>query len=59
MCIAYEQAVREQRMRTEMSQAKRENSHYLTSVEKGKEIEAIVERKRKRGATEDEVSNYS
>ena len=31
----------------------------LASVEKGKEIEAIVERKRKRGATEDEVSLYS
>ena len=42
-------------MRTEISQAKRENSHYLASVEKGKEIKAIVERKRKRGATEDEV----
>lgn len=52
---AYEQAVREQRMRTEISQAKRENTHYLASVEKGKEIEAIVQRKRKRGATEEEV----
>jgi ESF2/ABP1 family protein len=51
--------VREQRMRTEISQAKRENSHYLASVEKGKEIEAIVERKRKRGATEDEVRTCS
>ena len=54
---AYEQAVREQKMRTEISQAKRENTHYLASVEKGKEIDAIVERKRKRGATEEEVSN--
>ena len=43
-------------MRTEISQAKRENSHYLASVEKGKEIEAIVQRKRKRGATEEDVS---
>ena len=42
-------------MRTEISQAKRENTHYLASVEKGKEIEAIVQRKRKRGATEEEV----
>ena len=58
LCLAYEQAVREKRMRTEISQAKRENSHYLASIEKGKEIEAIVERKRKRGATEDEVSSY-
>ena len=53
--LAYEQAVRDQKMRIEMSQAKRENSHYLSSVEKSKEIEAIVGRKRKRGATEEEV----
>ena len=46
-------------MRTKISQAKRENSHYLASVEKDKKIEAIVERKRKRGATEGEVSSYS
>ena len=55
LCTAYEQAVREQKMRTEISQAKRENTHYLASVEKGKEIDAIVQRKRKRGATEEEV----
>ena len=42
-------------MRTEMSQAKRESAHYLANVDKGKEIEAIVVRKRKRGDTEDEV----
>lgn len=55
ICPAYEQAVREQKMRTEISQAKRENTHYLQNVEKGKEIQAIVERKRKRGVSEDEV----
>jgi len=49
---AYEQAVREQKMRTEISQAKRENTHYLENVSKGKEIEAIVGRKRKRGVEE-------
>ena len=42
-------------MRTEISQARRENTHYLASVEKSKQIDAIVERKRKRGATEEEV----
>lgn len=36
-------------MRTEISQAKRENSHYLENVSKGKEIKAIVGRKRKKG----------
>ncbi len=52
---AYEQAVREQKMRTEMSQARRENAHYLHSIEKRKEIEAIVGRKRKRGVSEEEL----
>lgn len=42
-------------MRTEMSQAKRENRHYLASVDKGKAIEAIIKRKRKQGASEEEV----
>ena len=52
---AYEQAVREQKVRTEISQAKRENSHFLRNVERGKQVAAIVQRKRKRGATEQEV----
>ncbi len=38
----------DQEFRTEMSQARRENSHYLRSVDKSKEIVAIVKRKRKR-----------
>ena len=39
-------------MRTEISQAKRENTHYLENVSKGKEIEAIVGRKRRKGMEE-------
>ena len=54
--VAYEQAVKQQQMRAEMSQAKRENRHYLASVDKGKEVGAIVERKRRQGASEEEVS---
>lgn len=46
---AYENAVRDQRLRTEISQTKKENTHYLQSVEKSKEVEAIVTRKRKAG----------
>ena len=42
-------AVREQKLRTEMSQAKRENTHFMLSVEKSKAKEAILERKRKAG----------
>lgn len=57
---AYEQAVKQQQMRTEMSQAKRENKHYRASVDKSKAIEAIVKRKRKRGVAEEgkEVRNF-
>ncbi|XP_064397747.1 uncharacterized protein LOC135344467 [Halichondria panicea] len=47
--IAYTQAVREQKMRTEMSQVKRETSAYLSSVDKGKEITAITQRKSRQG----------
>ena len=46
--LAYQKAVREQRMRTEISQAKREANFYLENVDKNKAIKAIVERKRKR-----------
>ena len=42
-------------MRTEISQAKKETAHYLTSVEKQKEISAIVERKKRKGLTVEEV----
>jgi len=46
--IAYEKAGREQRMRTEISQAKREASFYLENVGKGKAIEAMERKKKKR-----------
>lgn len=46
---AYENAVREQRLRTEISQAKRENAHYLQSVEKGHTVSAIVDKKKRTG----------
>ena len=45
---AYEKATKEQRMRTEISQAKREVNFYIQNVEKGKAIDAIETRKRKR-----------
>lgn len=47
-CTAYEKATKEQRMRTEISQAKREANFYIQNVEKGKAIEAMETRKRKR-----------
>ena len=54
--LAYEAAVRQQKMRTEMSQAKRETRFYMENVDKQKEFSAIEERKRKRGQ-ETEVQN--
>ena len=49
MLTAYEQAVREQQMRTEISQARKENQFYLSSVGRSKALKRIEERKRKRG----------
>ncbi|KAJ3065745.1 RNA-binding ATPase activator esf2 [Quaeritorhiza haematococci] len=46
--MAYERAVRDQKLRAEMNQAKRENSFYLKNVEKAKMIAAIGEKRKKR-----------
>ncbi|KXJ26414.1 pre-rRNA-processing protein ESF2 [Exaiptasia diaphana] len=50
--IAFEKASREQRMRTEISQAKKDANYYIERVEKGKGFEAMEERKRKRNEKE-------
>ncbi len=42
-----------------MSQARRENKHYLANVDKGKEIAAILERKQRKGVAELEVPQRS
>eukprot|EP00794_Sanderia_malayensis_P013016 gene13016-14356_t len=56
--IPYEKAAREQRMRTEISQAKKEASFYLDNVEKGKVMTAMEKRKsrkrQKEGTTDDD-----
>ena len=55
--VAYEKAAREQRMRAEISQVKKETSFYLENVGKGKAIKAMQERKkRKNHGTNLEVS---
>ena len=56
---AYEKAAREQRMRAEISQAKKEANFYLENVSKGKAITAIVEKKRKKRKLPEEVSCLS
>ena len=47
--VAYERRVREQKLRVEMMQARRENASYVQMVETGKKLDKIEERKRKRG----------
>jgi len=46
--LAYEKAARGQRMRTEISQAKKEASFYLENVGKGKAMTAMQERREKK-----------
>lgn len=57
--LAYEKAARDQRMRAEISQAKKEASFYLENVGKGKAIAAMTEKrekkKRKLGETSTET----
>ncbi|KAL4646287.1 activator of basal transcription 1 [Arapaima gigas] len=47
--LAYEQTVRQQRLRTEISQAKRETNFYLANVEKSQNLEKLRKKKEKRG----------
>mmetsp|Transcript_41989 Transcript_41989/g.58996 ORF Transcript_41989/g.58996 Transcript_41989/m.58996 type:complete len:180 (+) Transcript_41989:1-540(+) len=49
--VAYERRVREQKLRVEMMQARKENAAYQELVETGKTLDKIEERKRKRGET--------
>ena len=51
-CPAYERAARQQRLRTELAQSKRENSFYLQNVEKARVLDIVAERKRKRADDE-------
>ncbi|MBN3274610.1 ABT1 protein, partial [Polyodon spathula] len=47
--LAYEKTVRQQRMRVEISQAKRETSFYLDNVEKSRDLARLRERKSRSG----------
>ncbi|XP_003383402.1 PREDICTED: pre-rRNA-processing protein esf2-like [Amphimedon queenslandica] len=52
--IAYDSAVRKQKLHTEVSQARKEIDHYLQAVDKKKVKTAILERKRKAGTLDEE-----
>jgi ESF2/ABP1 family protein len=53
--IAYEARVRQDKMRAELSQAKKEASFYLQKVDQAKAINAMEERKRGRAAAKDDA----
>ena len=53
--VAYERRVREQKLRVEMMQAKRENSAYAKLVEAGEAFDHIRERRSKRNGKADEI----
>ena len=46
--VAYERRVREQKLRVEMMEVKRENASYVAQVEAGKKLDYIEERRKKR-----------
>jgi hypothetical protein len=46
--VAYERRVREQKLRVEMMEARRENANYVAQVEAGRKLDYIEERQRKR-----------
>lgn len=50
--VAYERRIREQKMRIEMMQARRENAAYAEKVEQGMVLDRIEERRKKRGKSD-------
>ncbi|GAA6080960.1 activator of basal transcription 1 [Tachysurus ichikawai] len=52
--LAYEQMVYQQRMRTEISQAKRETNFYLASVEKSQTLDRLRKKRVKKGEVMEE-----
>ncbi|XP_048066516.1 activator of basal transcription 1 [Megalobrama amblycephala] len=52
--LAYERTVYQQRMRTEISQAKKETNFYLASVEKSQNLEKLMKKKQKKGEVVEE-----
>jgi ESF2/ABP1 family protein len=51
--VAYERRVREQKLRVELLQARKENAAYAQLVETGQKLDKIEDRKRKRGEVTD------
>lgn len=52
--LAYEQTVLQQRLRTEVSQAKRETNFYLNNVDKGEKMERQRKKRQRAGEQEEE-----
>ncbi|KAL7518004.1 hypothetical protein ACHAWX_002870 [Stephanocyclus meneghinianus] len=47
--VAYERRVREQKLRVEMMEVRRENASYIAQVEAGKKLDYIEERRKRKG----------
>lgn len=54
LSLAYDNAVRKQKLHTEVLQARREVDHYLQAVDRKKVKEAVLKRKRKAGTLKEE-----
>ncbi|KAJ8393501.1 hypothetical protein AAFF_G00059740 [Aldrovandia affinis] len=52
--LAYEQTVRQQRLRTEISQAKRETNFYLANVEKSQNLDKLRKKRERKGEAADD-----
>ena len=50
--LAYENRVREQKLRNEVNQAKRENTHYLEQVDKARKMDSMKARKAAKAVNE-------
>lgn len=55
--VAYERRIREQKMRIEMMQARRENAAYAEKVEQGMVLDRIEERRKKKGKSVDRLES--
>ncbi|GMH99538.1 hypothetical protein TrVE_jg3896 [Triparma verrucosa] len=56
--VAYERRVREQRLRVEMSKAKREVKEYERKIEEGEKFEQMVKKKKRKGGGENEEREH-
>jgi hypothetical protein len=52
--VAYERRIREQKLRIEMMEVRRENAAFVAEMEAGKRLDYIEERRKRKGKTDDD-----